>query len=105
MDSRKKPVNVKKRYLYAATLSIFVFAAGFIVVKYQKTQKNNAARFYPLLDRKNISGQEEEWKVVRKKFDDATKVAATNPADLKSRIELASLYIREARVTGNYMYY
>jgi tetratricopeptide (TPR) repeat protein len=83
----------------------FVLAAGFIVVKYKSKERNKAATFYPLLDRKGISFQTEEWKQVQKKFDDAIKITRTNPEDIKSRIELASLYIREARATGNYMYY
>ena len=33
------------------------------------------------------------------------KVIGTNPDDTKSRISLAALYIQEARVTGQYMYY
>jgi len=57
------------------------------------------------LERKGTSFTAEEWKLVQKKFDDAIKIAGTNPDDIKSRIELASLYIREARISGNYMYY
>jgi tetratricopeptide (TPR) repeat protein len=96
---------MKKRYLYLITLLFFILAAGFIVVKYKSNEKQKSAAFYPLLDRKGISFQTEEWKQVQKKFDDAIKIARTNPDDIKSRIDLATLYIREARATGNYMYY
>lgn len=96
---------MKKSYLYLIILIIFVFAAGFIVVKYKKGEKNKAASFYPLKERKNISDHAEEWKEVQKSFDELMKIARTNPDDTKSRIGLASLYIQEGRVTGNYMYY
>ncbi len=96
---------MKKRFLYLFTLIVFIIAAGFIVVKYKNIEKQKSAAFYPLLDRKGISFQTEEWKQVQKRFDGAIKIARTNPDDIKSRIELASLYIREARATGNYMYY
>jgi len=96
---------MKKRYLYLICTLLFVLAAGFIVVKYKHIEKQKATVFYPLLDRKGISFQTEEWKQVQEKFDEVIKIARTNPEDIKSRIELASLYIREARATGNYMYY
>jgi tetratricopeptide (TPR) repeat protein len=42
---------------------------------------------------------------VKKNFDELMKVVKTNPDDSNGRISLATLYIQEARVTGNYMYY
>jgi tetratricopeptide (TPR) repeat protein len=92
---------MKKSYLYIAMLVLFAIAAGFIVVK----QKNKSVSFYPLLDRKNVVAQTEEWEKVKKNFDGLMKMIATNPDDSSSRIALSILYIQEARVTGNYMYY
>ena len=46
--------------------------------------------------------QSEEDTPVKKQFADLVKVVRTNPDDIKSRIALASLYIQEARVTGNH---
>jgi tetratricopeptide (TPR) repeat protein len=42
---------------------------------------------------------------VKIKFEELVKIVRTNPDEIKSRIALASLYIQEARVTGDYMYY
>jgi tetratricopeptide (TPR) repeat protein len=78
---------------------------GFIVARYKSKEKNKTASFYPLLDRKGISFQAGEWEQVKKQFDDEMKIIATNPDDVRSRIGLASLYIREARATGNHRYY
>jgi tetratricopeptide (TPR) repeat protein len=96
---------MKKRYLYFISLTLFVLAAGFVVVRFKSSERIKATRFYPLLERKGIALQLEEWKQVQKKFDELMKIAGTNPDDIKSRLELVSLYIREARATGNYMYY
>jgi tetratricopeptide (TPR) repeat protein len=52
-----------------------------------------------------MTAQTEEWKEVQAKFERAIKIARTNEEDSKSRLELAALFIQEARVTGNHMYY
>jgi tetratricopeptide (TPR) repeat protein len=92
---------MKKSYLYIVMLVLFATAAGFIVAK----QKSKTISFYPLLDRKNIVAQTGEWEKVKKNFDGLMKIIGTNPDDSSSRIALSILYIQEARVTGNYMYY
>lgn len=96
---------MKKRYVYLVTVVFFIIAAGFIVANFKKQEQSNATRFYPLLDRKGVAFQSEEWMTLKKRFDQLMKIIGTNQDDSKSRLELASLYIREARATGNYMYY
>jgi len=96
---------MKKNHFYLIIIILFVVAAGFIVLKYKKDEKIKEAAFYLLKERTGIMAQSEEAKHVQKQFADLMKIVRTNPDDIKSRIALASLYIREARVTGNYMYY
>jgi tetratricopeptide (TPR) repeat protein len=96
---------MKKNHFYLIAIVLFIVAAGFIVVKYKKNEKIQTATFFPLKDRTGSMANTEEAKLVKKQFADLMKIARTNPDDTKSRISLASLYIREARVTGNYMYY
>ena len=96
---------MKKNYLYILIIGLFVITAGFIVVKYKKDKKIKAATFYALKDRRGMVAQSAEEKQVQKEFADLMKIVRTNPDDTKSRIALASLYIREARITGDYMYY
>ena len=96
---------MKKRYIYSLILLLFILAAGFIVVKYKKGIKKTATTFYPVKERKGSSSTSEEYKKVKEKFDELMKMTGTNPDDTKSSISLASLYIQEARVTGDYMYY
>lgn len=96
---------MKKRLLYSVILVLFVLAAGFIVVKYKKDIRQNETTFYPIKERKGSLPASEEFKQVKAKFDELMKVTGTNPGDTKSRIALASLYIQEARITGDYIYY
>jgi len=96
---------MKKNYLYIIMIGIFVITAGFIVVKYTKDKKIKTANFYPLKDRRGMMAQSAEAKQVQNEFADLMKIVRTNPDDTKSRIALASLFIREARITCNYMYY
>ncbi|MEP7375380.1 MAG: hypothetical protein ABI675_18410 [Chitinophagaceae bacterium] len=96
---------MKKNHFYWVAIVLFIAAAGFIVVKYKKNEKLKTATFYPLKERTGSMANTAEAKQVKKQFADLMKVAGTNPDDMKSRISLASLYIQEARVTGNYMYY
>lgn len=96
---------MKKRHLYLITIGLFIIAASFIVVRYKKEEKRKADVFYPLKERRGIAAPSEEAKLVQKQFADLMKIVRTNPDDTKARISLASLYIQEARVTGDYMYY
>jgi tetratricopeptide (TPR) repeat protein len=95
---------MKKRYVYLVIVALFVVAAGFVVLKYSTTDHRDTD-FYALLDRRDTLSRPEEWKQVSQKFDELMKISATNPDDIPSRIGLATLYIQEARVTGNYGYY
>jgi tetratricopeptide (TPR) repeat protein len=104
-NSSLKLTSMKKGHLYLVILLLFITAAGFIVVKYKGNEKKKAAAFYPLYDRKGPLAGTGEAKEAKRQFDELMKVAGTNPADTKSRISLAALYLQEARVTGEYMYY
>lgn len=96
---------MKKGHLYLVIILLFITAAGFIVVKYNNTAKKKAAAFYPLHDRKGPLSGTDEGKKAKRQFDELMKVIGTNPDDTKSKISLAALYLQEARVTGQYMYY
>jgi len=84
---------------------LFALAAGFVVLKYNKEGKTMPATVYLLQDRKGMAAQTGEWKEVQARFEKAITIARTNEEDIKSRLELAALFIQEARVTGNHMYY
>lgn len=96
---------MKKKHFYLITVGLFVIAVGFIVIKYSKDKEKKAATFYLLKDRTGVAARSEEWKQVQKQFAGLMQIVRTNPGDIKSRIALASLYIQEARASGNFQYY
>lgn len=94
---------MKKKYTYLALLLLFLFFTAFIVIRYEL--KNKPVAFYPLLERKGAGAQTPEWASIKNTGDKLIRIVRDDEGDLKSRIALATLYIQEARVSGNYMYY
>ena len=58
-----------------------------------------------LLERNNSSVMTNEWIVMRDYASSLRNKIEKNPADVKSILSLATLFIQEARITGNYLYY
>jgi tetratricopeptide (TPR) repeat protein len=94
---------MKKKYAYGVLLAFFLLITAFIIVRYEL--KNKPVAFYPLLERKGAGTQTPEWASTKNTGDKLIRVVRDNEDDLKSRIALATLYLREARITGNNMYY
>src|SRR6185295_15299305 len=92
---------MKKRILYPLLLLVFASAVGFIVIK-DKTQKEG---FMPLKDRTGALANAPEFASTKKKADDLFKTIEEKPLDTKAKLQLASIYIQEARVTGDLVYY
>ncbi len=96
---------MKKSTIYIICIVIFCLAIAGIVIKYNNKQKDEAAQTYPLLPRKGAEANSAEWQLADKKYNDLLKALQTDPADTKSNLKLAALYIKEARITGNHIYY
>ena len=92
---------MKKKYIYTLLLTFFGFCLCAIFVKYRS--KETAT--YDLLDRKGVVGDSREWQITRAYAASLQASLKKNPADTKSSLALAALFIQEARVTGNYVYY
>src|SRR3954464_16051360 len=96
---------MKKKFTYLWLLIAFAAASGFIVLKYNYGEKQHEAVMYGLADRKGPSEQTPEWATVQAHATALLEAIKKNPADIKSRLALTSLFIQEARITGNYVYY
>ncbi|MDP9230445.1 MAG: tetratricopeptide repeat protein [Bacteroidota bacterium] len=96
---------MKKTRVYSMMIVLFAAVIASIVFKYKRDEKRKGATFYLLQDRKGRLAETGEWKKVKQLAANLMKVIRTNPDDFKSRIALATLYIQEARITGNYVYY
>ena len=96
---------MKKSYLYTIVLILFFSAIGLIVLKYRRDEKNRASVVYELQQRKDTSGNSQEWASMKSTANTLMASIKKNPQDEKSLLALASLFIQEARITGNYVYY
>ena len=92
---------MKKKYIYTILLVFFGLCMGAIVLKYA----NTASTSYDLLDRKGALADSREWQLTRTYAASLLKSLKKNPSDVKSSLALVSIFIQEARVTGNYVYY
>lgn len=92
---------MNKKYLYPFILILFIAAISFILIK----NKKQAEISYELLERKGSLAQKGEYIKTRAKAESLSRIIEENPEDNKSRLALTTLYIQEARITGNYIYY
>ncbi len=92
---------MKKKYIYATLLVFVGFCLCAIFLKY----KNTESASYDLLDRKGAIGDSREWQLTRTYASSLLQSLNKNPYDVKSSLALVAIFIQEARVTGNYVYY
>lgn len=96
---------MKKTKLYLFILTVFIVAVGAIIINYSIKQKDKTSQVYGLAPRTGELAKGAEWKNVQVKAKNLLDAIAKKPEDTASKIRLAALYIQEARITGNYMYY
>ena len=96
---------MKKNAIYTILIIVFIVAVGAIVYNYTSTKAPETNNTYALLPRKGVAADSPEWLKVKEQAYTLLKAIEANPKDAKSLTQLATLYIREARITGNYAYY
>ena len=96
---------MKKKFIYGALLTLFALTIITILFSYNNKKQKEENVDYALLKRTGTSAETDEWKATYTKGTELYKSVEENPTDTKSRIALATLFIREARVSGNYTYY
>lgn len=92
---------MNKKYIYPFILILFIASISFILIRNKKQEEIS----YELLERKGSLSKKGEYLKTRAKAESLARIIEENPGDNKSRLALATLYIQEARITGNYMYY
>ncbi len=96
-------MNKKVTYLL---LLLFLFGtSAFVVLKYNHKLKIKSVAFYPLQERNGPAADLPEWAATKEKGASLIRLVRETPEDTKSTIALATIYIQEARITGNYAYY
>lgn len=96
---------MKKATLYITGSLVCLILIAVVLVKYKASLRNENNSVYALLPRKGAAATTEEWKNTRLRAASLLRNIAADPADKKSLISLAQLYVQEGRITGNYAYY
>ena len=92
---------MKRGTTYALLIIVFFSAVGFIIVRNNKKEEG----FMPFKARTGSLALSDEYTATKKKADALYAEIKKNPADTKSKLALAALYIQEGRVTGDHVYY
>jgi len=93
---------MKKKFI-TALLLIFILTAAFILSRFSFIHE--AVAFHPLIERTGTQAQLAEWASTKSTGENLIRIVRDRPDDIKNRIALAHLYIREARISGNHAYY
>lgn len=96
---------MKKNIIYIVVLVAFAGALGAIFYKYNNSNPVNSEENYTLLARKGATANDPEWLKIKAQAYKLQEAIKKDPKDTKSLIQLSTLYIQEARTTGNFAYY
>jgi tetratricopeptide (TPR) repeat protein len=96
---------MKKNSIYMLSVAFFFACVIFIIYRYVHEKKRNAIVPPTLKERKGTAGIGNEWEKTKKMAAYYTDAARKNPDNQKAFLALASLFIQESRVTGDYLYY
>jgi len=96
---------MSRKFTYILLLVIFLGATAFIVIRYTTKQKEKNLVSYTLQPRTGLLSKSPDWTSVKKQAYSLNNALRQNPQDSKTALALATLFIQEARITGNYMYY
>jgi tetratricopeptide (TPR) repeat protein len=96
---------MKKKHIYLVFVLVLVVAVAGIIYKYKSSEQEEAQKTYTLLQRKGADANSTEWRMMKQKCDTLAAIVAADPYDTKSALKLATVYIQEARITGNNSYY
>src|SRR6185437_3588885 len=97
--------SMKKKSIYTLLVVFFFSVSAIVVIRYNIRESKLTNATYPLIERKGISATAVEWQGTKTTAQRLIDNLQYNPKDTKSAIALSGLYIQEARITGNYVYY
>ena len=96
---------MSKKSIYILFVLFFLAAVVLIIVRFNAKQNKKENERYTLLERRGISAQTTEWIHTKSQAYNYLNNLEKNPNDEKSNLGLATLFIKEARISGNYVYY
>jgi tetratricopeptide (TPR) repeat protein len=92
---------MRKIVIYRFVLLFFIAGICLIILRYARKQETS----YRLLDRTGPAADSREWQITQRYEASLQSALKKNPLDNKACLSLATLFIQESRVTGNYLYY
>ena len=95
---------MKKNILYTVMVLFFLSTLALIIYKYQQNAHSEPDNYY-ILERKGAAAKDRAWMKVKNQSYTLIQAIQNTPKNIKSKTDLAILYIQEARITGNYTYY
>ncbi|MEO6221206.1 MAG: hypothetical protein ABIO81_12305, partial [Ginsengibacter sp.] len=96
---------MKTKIIYVLLIALFFSGTAFIILRYKGKESKKEISYYELQDRKGPLALAPEWAKTRNMVRNLYRSVADNPQDIKSSLNLATIFIKEARITGNYSYY
>ncbi|MEO6130205.1 MAG: tetratricopeptide repeat protein [Saprospiraceae bacterium] len=92
---------MKKGIIYAVLFILLGTSIAFIVIRSEKKEE----LILPLKVRTGNMASSEEYRATKTKADALFSQIKKEPGNNKLKLELASLYIQEGRITGDHVYY
>jgi tetratricopeptide (TPR) repeat protein len=96
---------MKKKLVYILTVVFFFASVGFLIHKYIEDKHRDAVIQYTLKERTGHLSLTGEWEKTRKMADYYIESIKKDPKNTKALNTLASIFIQEERITGDYVYY
>lgn len=94
-----------KKIVYFFLIAFFFIGTAFIIQRYKSKTAGKGNTIYGLQERKGSLASTREWTKTLNNSRILFKSLAENPRNTKSSLGLAAIFIKEARITGNYAYY
>ena len=82
---------------------LFIFGIGFIIHKAGRSKDQYV--YYQLQERKGPLATEPGWEGTKATVQELYRSVEDLPKDIKAPLQLATIFIKEARVSGNFTYY
>ena len=96
---------MNKKLTYIILIVFFFSLTAVVIIRYNLKEAKLKNATYPLIERKGAPAASVEWQSTKTTAQQLINQLEGNPKDSKSAIALASLYVQEGRITGNYIYY
>lgn len=101
----KTPGLLSQIFALACFISVFVACKDNDKSSDSATSSNTSMEIPPLYQRTGELATAVEWPKTVAKVDELKQVIAKNPNEVKPRLQLATIYMAEARITGEHPYY